>query len=188
MAVLIKPCAMSPFARNIHHMTMAVQGDKPKRMTPAMYWGFPAKKVLAKSVINGGAITQLAITVTSRGLGFNAAFLMSLNRMLTTVGYIMKKSSIPIGIDSFTNLSESMNSPNSGMNLPTSKPTTMQMAIQSVRYFSHSPSDSSFFTCSSLVSDTILATRHPLERFRGKDVNKFRGYAVNDSVYAVVYG
>jgi hypothetical protein len=55
--------------------------------------------VFARNVINGGAIAQLAIRVTISGFGFLAAFLTSLNRIPTTVGYIMKKSKIPIGID-----------------------------------------------------------------------------------------
>jgi hypothetical protein len=45
-------------------------------------------------------------------------------------------------------LSESMNSPKAGINLPTINPTTMQMAIQTVRYFSQRPKDSSFLICS----------------------------------------
>src|SRR3989304_3573078 len=147
---------MSPFARNIHHITIAVHGDKPKSMTPAMYEEFPAKKTFANKVIKGGAIIQLAIIVTKSGLGFRAAFFMSLNRIPTTVGYIMKNSSMPIGIDNWANLSESMNSPNSGINLPINKPTTMQMAIQSVRYFSPSPNGNSFFTCSSLPSKPLF--------------------------------
>jgi hypothetical protein len=105
-----------------------------------MYCGFPARNVFARSVINGGAITQLAITVTSSGFGLVAAFLMSLNRIPKTVGYIMKNRSMPIGIDSCLNFRESINCPNCGMNLPTNKPITMQIAIQRVRYFSKIPS------------------------------------------------
>jgi hypothetical protein len=138
---------MSPFARYIHHITIAVQGDKPRRIKPGMYWGLPAKKVLAKNVIRGGAISQLAIIVTIRGLGFRVACLTSLNRIPTTVGYIIKKSSIPMGIESWAYLRDSMNSPKAGKNLPTNKPTTMQRAIQTVRYFSQSPKDSSFLVC-----------------------------------------
>jgi hypothetical protein len=113
--------------------------------------------VFARNVINGGAISQLAIMVTRRGLGFLAAFFTSLNWMLTTVGYIMKNNKMPIGIDNCANLSESMNLPNSGTNLPTSKPATMQMAIQSVRYFYQIPKDSSSFACSSFVSISFIS-------------------------------
>ena len=148
---------MSPFARYIHHITMAVQGDKPRSIKPGMYWGLPAKKVLARKVIRGGAITQLAITVTISGLGFLVACLTSLNRMPTTVGYIIKKSSMPMGIESWAYLRESINSPKAGKNLPTSKPTTMQMAIQTVRYFSQSPKDSSFFGVSGLSFPSMIS-------------------------------
>jgi hypothetical protein len=102
--------------------------------------------------MRAGAITQFAIIVTRRGLGLVAAFLMSLNRMPTTVGYIMKKRRMPIGIDSCLNFRESMNCPNSGRNLPTNNPTTIQIAIHNVRYFSHKPRDNSFLACSSGVS------------------------------------
>jgi hypothetical protein len=57
----------------------------------------------------------------------------------------MKKRQIPMGIDNWANLSESINSPNAGKNFPTSKPATMHNAIQRVRYFSHRPKDNSFF-------------------------------------------
>ena len=137
---------MSPFARNIHHMTIAVHGDSPSNITPAMYCGFPARTVFARRVIKGGAITQLAIIVTRSGFGLFAAFLISLKRIPRTVGYIIKNKRTPIGIDNCLNLSESINCPNSGRNLPTSKPTTIHMAIQSVRYFSKIPSVSSFLT------------------------------------------
>jgi hypothetical protein len=60
---------------------MAVQGDNPRSITPAIYCWLPAKTVFAKNVISGGAITQLAIIVTSNGLGRAAAFLMSLKRI-----------------------------------------------------------------------------------------------------------
>jgi len=118
---------------------MAVHGDRPSRMTPAIYCGFPAKETFARNVIKIGAITQLAIIVTSKGLGLFAAFLMSENRIPTTVGYIMKNRSMPIGIDNCRNFKESMNCPKSGRNFPISKPTTMQMTIQRVRYFSKIP-------------------------------------------------
>lgn len=146
IAVFISPCAMSPFARNIHHMTIAVHGDKPSRMIPAFCSGSVNIR-LAKSVINGGAIIQFAIIVVSRGLGRVAAFFMSLNRIPRTVGYIMKNSRMPIGIDSLLYLREFMSSPNWGRNFPTSKPIIMQMAIQSVRYFSKIPRFASFFVC-----------------------------------------
>src|SRR4030067_2261483 len=147
---------MSPFARNIHHMTIAVHGESPRRMTPAIYCGFPAKKTFAKRVISAGAITQFAIIVTSKGLGLVAAFLTSLNLMPSTVGYIMKKSKTPIGIDSCLNLRESMNCPNPGRNLPTSKPNTMHMTIQSVRYFSKTPKPFSLPDCDSVeVIETL---------------------------------
>jgi hypothetical protein len=109
IAVFISPCAMSPFARNIHHITMAVQGDNPRSMTPAIYCGFPAKMTFAYNVIITGATAQLAINVTSKGLGLFAASLMSLNLIPTTVGYIMKKRRMPIGIDNCPNLREFMN-------------------------------------------------------------------------------
>jgi hypothetical protein len=51
---------------------------------------------------------------------------------------------MPIGIESCLNLRESINSPNSGRNFPTNKPTTMHMAIQRVRYFSKIPRVSDF--------------------------------------------
>jgi hypothetical protein len=54
---------------------------------------------------------------------------MSLNRIPTTVGYIIKKRRMPIGIDNCLNLRESISWPNWGRNLPTSKPATMQMVI-----------------------------------------------------------
>jgi len=85
-------------------------------------------------------MTQLAIIVTSNGFGLLAAFLMSLNRIPTTVGYIMKNKRMPMGIDNCPNLRDSINSPNCGKNLPTRSPTTMHMAIHSVRYFSKMPS------------------------------------------------
>jgi hypothetical protein len=66
----------------------------------------------ARSVIKGGATTQFANKVTSKGLGRCAAFLTSLNLMPTTVGYIMKNSNIPMGIDNCPNLRESMSCPN----------------------------------------------------------------------------
>jgi hypothetical protein len=47
----------------------------------------------------GGAITQFAIMVRSKGFGFLTAFLTSLNAMPTTVGYIIKNKQTPIGID-----------------------------------------------------------------------------------------
>src|SRR5512136_2289730 len=100
-AVLMSPCAMSPLAKNIHHITIAVHGDNPRRIKPGMYWGLPAKNVLARNVIKGGAMTQFAIIVTSNGLGLLAAFFTSLNCIPTTVGYIMKNSRMPIGIERF---------------------------------------------------------------------------------------
>jgi hypothetical protein len=60
------------------------------------------------------------------------------------VGYIIKNRRMPIGIDNCLNLSESIYCPNSGRNFPTSKPTTMHIAIQSVRYFSKIPRVSVF--------------------------------------------
>lgn len=83
--------------------------------------------------------------MTRRGLGLFAAFFMSENRMPTTVGYIIKKRRMPIGIDSCLNFRESMNCPNSGRNFPISKPIIMHMIIHSVRYFSKIPSVSVFF-------------------------------------------
>jgi hypothetical protein len=85
---------MSPLARNIHHITIAVQGDNPSRIKPATNCGLPGKNVFARNVISGGAITQLAIIVTISGLGALTAFFMSLNCIPTTVGYIIKKSNI----------------------------------------------------------------------------------------------
>jgi hypothetical protein len=92
-------------------------------------------------------MTQLAIIVTSSGFGLVAAFLISLNRIPKTVGYIIKNRRMPIGIESCLNLRESTNCPNPGKNLPTNKPRAMHMAIQTVRYFSKTPRRSSFFGC-----------------------------------------
>ena len=72
---------------------------------------------VGKNVISGGAISQLAITVTISGLGFLAAFFTSLNCIPTTVGYIMKNSSMPMGMDNWAYFKESINCPNSGINL-----------------------------------------------------------------------
>jgi hypothetical protein len=47
----------------------------------------------------------------------------------------MKNKRMPIGIDNCTNLSESMNCPNSGRNFPTSKPMTMQRAYPQGQIF-----------------------------------------------------
>ncbi len=87
---------------------------------------------------------------------FRAAFLTSLNWMLTTVGYIMKNSKIPIGMDNWANFRDSINCPNVGINLPTNGPATMQIAIHKVRYFSQRPKDSSFSTCSAGVSKSLI--------------------------------
>jgi hypothetical protein len=154
-----------------------------------MYCGLPAKKVFAKKVISGGAIIQLAIIVTRSGLGFRTAFLMSLNWIPTTVGYIMKNSNIPIGIDNEAYFNESINSPKPGKNLPTSKPTTMQIAIQKVRYFSQSPKDNSFFACSSLVSKlfNLLAASYVFKNLLRKNFEKFRSQSINDIVHPGIH-
>ncbi len=104
----------------------------------------PAKKVFARKVIRGGAIIQLAIIVTIRGLGFLAAFLTSLNCIPTTVGYIMKNRRMPMGIESDLNFRESINCPNAGRNLPASRPIAMHMTIQIVKYFSNTLRESLF--------------------------------------------
>jgi len=127
---------------------------------------------------------QFAISVTSRGLGFLEAIFMSLKRMPKTVGYIMKNKSIPIGMDKFANFSESMNSPNEGRNLPTSKPTTMHAAIHSVRYFSHLPRESSCLTCSAcsfLVSNSYT----PVGVIREKYIQVIKYVAlINHAAYS----
>ena len=58
----------------------------------------PAKQLLARNVIKGGAIIQLAIIVTMRDLGFRAACLTSLKQIFTTVRYIMNNKRMPIGL------------------------------------------------------------------------------------------
>src|SRR3990170_5194425 len=177
---------MFPLASSIHHITIAVQGDKPRRITPAMYCGFPARKTLAYTVMMIGATTQLATRVTKRGLGFREAIFTSLKRMPKTVGYIIKNKSTPIGMDRLANFRESMNSPNAGKNLPTSKPTTMHIAIHSVKYFSHSPRESSSFTCSacsSLVSNlarSLLLANHLFHNLLGKGTSQLRRYVVDN--------
>lgn len=88
-------------------------------------------------------MAQLAMMVMSIGLGNWVAFLTSLKLIPTTVGYIMRKRRTPIGIDIWANFRESKYWPSWGRNLPKRRPTTMQMAIQRVRYFSKRPSDSS---------------------------------------------
>ena len=98
-------------------------------------------KMFAYRVISGGAITQLAMIVISIGFGNFVAFLTSLKLIPTTVGYIIRKSRIPIGIDIWLNLNESKYRPNCGRNLPRSRPTMMQIVIHRVRYFSKSPND-----------------------------------------------
>src|SRR4030066_434985 len=177
---------MLPLASSLHHITMAVQGDKPRSMTPAMYCGFPARRTLAYTVMMIGAITQLAITVTIRGLGFREAIFTSLNRMPKTVGYIIKNKSTPIGMDKLANFRESMNSPNAGKNLPTSNPTTMHIAIHNVKYFSHSPRESSSFTCfacSSSVSTfsrPLLLANHLVHNLLGKGTSQLRSHIIDD--------
>ena len=44
-------------------------------------------------------MTQLAALVTSNGLALVAAFPISLNPIPTTVGYIIKNSKMPTGIE-----------------------------------------------------------------------------------------
>jgi len=78
---------------------MAVHGDMPRSMTPAIYCGFPRRNRFAYNVIKGGVITQFAIMVRRMGFGFPTVFLTSLKAMPTTVGYIMKNRPMPIGID-----------------------------------------------------------------------------------------
>jgi hypothetical protein len=123
---------------------MAVQGEIPRRIAPAIKSGWPESIMLAKRVMRGGAITQLAIMVINNGRGFLVAFTTSLNFISITVGYIMKKRQIPMGIDILLNFKESKNLPKPGYNLPSKSPMTMQMAIHKVRYFSNSPSETSF--------------------------------------------
>jgi hypothetical protein len=113
-------------------------------------------------------MTQLAITVTSKGFGFLEACLMSLKRMPRTVGYIMKNSRMPIGIDSLPNLRESMNCPNCGKNLPTSNPATMHIAIQSVRYFSKMPSDFSFSSDADSLVNVYSSQRVMVEQIEDR--------------------
>src|SRR4030067_2348480 len=180
---------MFPLASNIHHITIAVHGDKPRSITPAMYCGFPARRTLAYTVIMIGATTQLANKVTRRGLGLREAIFTSLNRIPKTVGYIMKNRSTLIGMDRLANFRESMNSPNAGRNLPTSKPITMQIAIHSVKYFSHSPRESSSFTCfacSSSVSTfsrSLLLANHFVHCLLGKGTSQLRSHIIDNLVY-----
>jgi len=51
----------------------------------------------------------------------------------------MRNKQTPIGIDKFPTFKESRNRPNSGKNLPNSRPMIMQVAIHRVRYFSNMP-------------------------------------------------
>jgi hypothetical protein len=60
-------------------MTIAVHGDIPSRMIPAMNSGCPGKIVFAKRVARGGFMIQFATMVRSNGLGLLVAFTMSLN-------------------------------------------------------------------------------------------------------------
>jgi hypothetical protein len=60
------------------------------------------------------------------------------------VGYIMKKSRMPMGMEICPNLSESRYSPTPGAYLPSRSPMAMHAAIQTVRYFSRMPSLASF--------------------------------------------
>ncbi len=99
---------------------------------------------MARSVISAGAIIQFAKTVSIKGLGLPAAFFTSPKAMPSTVGYIMKKRQMPMGIEIWENLRESRYSPKLGRYRPSSNPTTMQMPIQTVRYFSKIPSLASF--------------------------------------------
>lgn len=125
-----------PLASMIHQSTMAVHGDIPSRIVPAMKSGWPARITFEYRVMRGGAITQFAMIVMSMGPGDLTAFLTSLNLMAATVGYIMRKRRMPMGMDMRWNFNESMYWPNSGRNLPRRSPASMQSAIQSVRYFS----------------------------------------------------
>src|SRR5512136_999859 len=143
IAVLTRPWPRSPLASFIHHITMAVHGEIPSRMTPAMNWGLPLRKMFANNTIRGGAMTQLAMMVISIGFGNLVAFLTSLKLIPITVGYIMRKRRMPMGIDKWPTFRESRYWPNWGRNLPKSRPMTMQMAIQRVRYFSKCPRDTS---------------------------------------------
>src|SRR4030042_1181472 len=77
------------------------------------------------------------------GFGNRVAFLTSLKLIPITVGYIIKKRSMPIGIDIWANLRESRYWPTCGRNLPSSSPAIMHIVIQRVRYFSKNPSDAS---------------------------------------------
>src|SRR3990170_5351399 len=135
-----------------------------------------------------GATTQLATRVTKRGFGFREAIFTSLKRMPNTVGYIIKNKSTPIGMDKLANFRESMNSPNAGKNLPTSKPTTMHIAIHRVKYFSQTPRESSSFTCSacsSLVSIFFCffqLTGHLFNDLLGKGTSQLGRYIIDDLV------
>jgi len=101
-------------------------------------------------------MTQFAIIVRSMGFGFLTAFLMSLKAMPTTVGYIIKKRQIPIGIDNLANFKESRYCPKLGKNLPSRRPTMMQLAIHKVRYFSKIPSFAFFFSVKTM-SDLLYS-------------------------------
>jgi len=60
-------------------MTIAVHGEIPSRIIPAMNSGFPGRRVFAKNVASGGLMTQFAIMVRSNGFGFFVALTISPN-------------------------------------------------------------------------------------------------------------
>lgn len=100
---MTKPRLMLPFANLFQNRTIAVQGETARRITPMAYPGFVARIVLAKKKPRRGLIIQLAMRVITSGLGYLIAFLISPYSILMSVGNIMKKRQMAIGIENPAN-------------------------------------------------------------------------------------